>query len=169
MRAKDVLVDSLGRVREEVHAVVEGLPPGDLNARLDDRSNSISWLVWHLTRIQDDHVAGAFGLDQLWTSEGWADRFALDLAVEDTGYAHTPRQVAEVRVDGGDLLLDHYDAVHERSLTCLHGLRAEDLDRVVDENWSPPVTLGVRLVSVVSDSLQHVGQAAFVRGVLSRR
>ncbi|MGP4045898.1 mycothiol transferase [Streptomyces sp. 2A115] len=169
MHAKDVLVDAYGRIQEEVHAVVDGLSPDDLNARLDDQANSITWLVWHLTRVQDDHVADAFGLKQIWQSQDWADRFDLGLPRRDTGYGHTPQKVAKVRVDSGDLLLGYYDAVHEQSLTCLRDLRAGDLDRVVDENWSPPVTLGVRLVSVVSDDLQHVGQAAFVRGILRNR
>ncbi|MEV0227350.1 DinB family protein [Streptomyces sp. NPDC050704] len=169
MHAKDVLVDAYGRIQEEVHAVVDGLASDDLNSRLDDRANSITWLVWHLTRVQDDHVADAFGLKQIWLSQDWADRFDLGLPRRDTGYGHTPQQVAKVRVDSGDLLVGYYDAVHEQTLSALRELRAEDLNRVVDETWSPPVTLGVRLVSVLSDDLEHVGQAAFVRGVLGRR
>ncbi|MEU5291842.1 mycothiol transferase [Streptomyces umbrinus] len=169
MHAKDILVDAYGRIREEVHAAVDGLSPGDLNTRIDDRTNSISWLVWHLTRVQDDHVADAFGLKQVWLSQDWPDRFALGLPGRDTGYGHTPRQVAKVQVDSGDLLLGYYDAVHEQTLASLRDLRADDLDRIVDENWSPPVTLGARLVSVLSDDLQHVGQAAFARGILEGR
>ncbi|MDQ0772500.1 putative damage-inducible protein DinB [Streptomyces aurantiacus] len=169
MHAKDVLIETYGRIQEEVHAVVDGLSPDDLNARPDDHANSISWLVWHLTRVQDDHVADAFGLKQVWVSDGWADRFALALPHTDTGYGHTPQKVGKVRVDSGDLLVGYYDAVHEQTLAALRGLRADDLDRVVDENWSPPVTLSVRLVSVASDDLQHVGQAAYVRGLSADR
>ena len=169
MHAKDVLVEAYGRIQEEVHAVVDGLSPDDLNARLDDRANSITWLVWHLTRVQDDHVADAFGLKQVWLSQDWPDRFGLGLPSRDTGYGHTPQQVAKVRVDSGDLLLGYHDAVHEQTLAALRDLRADDLDRVIDESWSPPVTLAVRLTSVLSDDLQHVGQAAFVRGMLANR
>ncbi|MCX4903101.1 DinB family protein [Streptomyces sp. NBC_00878] len=169
MHAKDVLVDAFGRIREEVHAVVDDLSPDELNARVDDRTNSITWLVWHLTRVQDDHIADAFGLKQIWLSQDWPDRFALGLPDRDTGYGHTPQKVAKVHVDSGDLLLGYHDAVHEQTLAALRDLRADDLDRVVDANWSPPVTLGVRLISVLSDDLQHVGQAAFVRGMLENR
>ncbi|MEU5346096.1 DinB family protein [Streptomyces sp. NPDC020766] len=169
MHAKDVLVDAYGRIREEVHAAVDGLSPDELNTRLDDRTNSITWLVWHLTRVQDDHVADAFGLKQVWLSQDWPDRFALGLPGRDTGYGHTQRQVAKVQVDSGDLLLGYYDAVHEQTLAALRELRADDLDRIVDENWSPAVTLGARLVSVLADDLQHVGQAAFARGILEGR
>ncbi|MGW2565863.1 mycothiol transferase [Streptomyces sp. NPDC001537] len=166
MHAKDILIDGFNRIQEEVHAAVEGLGPDDLSARPLEAGNSIAWLVWHLTRVQDDHVADAFGLDQVWLAQDWEKRFGLDLPRRDTGYGHSSAKVAKVRVDSGDLLTGYYDAVHAQSLGVLRDLAAKDLERIVDENWDPPVTLGVRLVSVLSDDLQHVGQAAYVRGLL---
>ncbi|MFJ4835338.1 DUF664 domain-containing protein [Streptomyces sp. NPDC088747] len=166
MHAKDILIDAYSRIQEEVHTAVDGLSPDRLNTPPAVGANSISWLIWHLTRVQDDHVADAAGLEQVWLAEGWADRFALGLPDGDTGYGHTPEQVAQVRVDSGDLLLGYYDAVHEQTLGFLRGSAAKDLERVVDERWDPPVTLSVRLVSVVADDLQHVGQAAYVRGLV---
>ncbi|MGW0826617.1 mycothiol transferase [Streptomyces sp. NPDC002845] len=168
MHSKDVLTDAFGRIREEVHAAVEGLSPDDLNALPQEGANSISWLVWHLTRIQDDHVADVADRDQVWPAQGWSDRFGLGLPPHDTGYGHTPEQVAQVRVDSGDLLLGYFDAVHEQTLTFVDGLADKDLDRIVDERWTPAVTLGVRLISVLADDLQHAGQAAYVRGLLQR-
>ncbi|MFF0085200.1 DinB family protein [Streptomyces canus] len=166
MHAKDILIDGFTRIQEEVHAVVEGLTLDDLHQRPRPDANSVTWLVWHLTRVQDDHVAGALGLDQVWLTQDWEKRFGLDLKPRDIGYGHTAAQVAKVRVDSADLLTGYYDAVHDQSLEALRGLTAADLDRVVDENWDPPVTLGVRLISVLSDDLQHVGQAAYLRGLL---
>ncbi|MCX5555058.1 DinB family protein [Streptomyces sp. NBC_00038] len=165
MHAKDILIDAFSRIQEDVHAAVDGLPPDGLNTPPAAGANSISWLIWHLTRVQDDHVADVAELEQVWLSQGWADRFALGLPHPDTGYGHTPKQVAQVRVDSGDLLLGYYDAVHAQTLGFVRGLGAKDLERVVDERWDPPVTLGARLVSVLSDDLQHVGQAAYVRGL----
>ncbi|MFF1631855.1 DinB family protein, partial [Streptomyces sp. NPDC058272] len=146
MHAKDVLIDAYSRIQEEVHAVVDGLSPDDLNARPAVGANSISWLVWHLTRVQDDHVAEAAGLDQVWLDQGWEKRFGLDLPRRDTGYGHSPAKVAKVQIPSGDLLTGYYDAVHEQSLEFVRGLTAKDLERVVDERWTPAVTLGVRLV-----------------------
>ncbi|MEV5513493.1 DinB family protein [Streptomyces flaveolus] len=166
MHAKDILIEGYGRIQEEVHAAVEGLDPDGLNARPADDANSVAWLVWHLTRVQDDHIADAFGLDQVWLTQDWEKRFGLDLPRRDTGYGHSPAKVAKVRVDSADLLTGYYDAVHEQTLGALRSLAAKDLERVVDDNWDPPVTLGVRLVSVLSDDLQHVGQAAYVRGLV---
>ncbi|MFD7433912.1 DinB family protein [Streptomyces sp. NPDC059861] len=166
MHAKDILSDGYSRIREEVHAAVEGLTADDLNARPGPGANSITWLIWHLSRVQDDHIADAAGLDQIWLTQDWEKRFALGLPRDDTGYGHSPAKVAKVRVDSPDLLTGYYDAVHERTLGVLRELTAKDLERVVDERWDPPVSLGTRLVSVLSDDLQHVGQAAYVRGLV---
>ncbi|MBD0422796.1 DinB family protein [Streptomyces sp. TRM S81-3] len=166
MHAKDILIEGYSRIREEVHAVVEGLDPDELNARPAGDANSITWLVWHLTRVQDDHMADAFGLDQVWLAQEWEKRFGLGLPRLDTGYGHSSAKVAKVRVDSADLLTGYYDDVHEQTLGALRSVAAKDLERIVDENWDPPVTLGVRLVSVLSDDLQHAGQAAYVRGLL---
>ncbi|MFI5619803.1 DinB family protein [Streptomyces sp. NPDC051567] len=168
MKATEVIADGFGRVREVVHEVVGGLPAHRLNARAGPAANSVAWLVWHLTRVQDDHVADAAELPQVWDAQGWADRFGFALPAGSTGYGHTPRQAGAVSVGSGEPLLEYFEAVHAQTLRFVRGLTAADLDRVVDEGWDPPVTLGVRLVSVVSDDLQHAGQAAYVRGLLER-
>jgi uncharacterized damage-inducible protein DinB len=168
MTSADLLADAFGRIREEVHGAVRGLTPEQLSARLDPDANSIAWLVWHLTRIQDDHVAGVAQTEQIWTSDDWTDRFGLPFEPWATGYGHSSADVAAVTVDAGDLLVDYHDAVYEQTLRFLEHITDADLDRVVDESWDPPVTLGVRLVSVINDNAEHAGQAAFVRGVVLR-
>jgi uncharacterized damage-inducible protein DinB len=169
MNVADLLVDGFGRVRENVHAAVEGLTAEQLRTRLDDGGNSIAWLVWHLTRVQDDHVADVAGTEQVWTGQDWLSRFGLPFPAGDTGYGHRPADVEAVRVDKPDLLTGYYDAVHEQTVRFVESLDEQALDRIVDEAWDPPVTLGVRLVSVLDDDIQHAGQAMFVRGVLERR
>lgn len=166
MNAAEVFADAFDRIRDEVHAAIEGLTDERIARQPTEGTNSIGWLVWHLLRIQDDHVADVAGVDQVWTAQGWAERFGLPFEPQETGYAHTSADVANVRV-GADLLAGYNDAVHAQSRTYLASLSDADLGRVVDERWDPPVTLGVRLVSVVSDDLQHVGQAAYVRGLLA--
>jgi hypothetical protein len=135
---------------------------------LDSEANSIAWLVWHLTRVQDDHVAHVAGTEQAWTSGGWAERFDLPLEMADIGYDHDSDKVAVVTA-GADELRGYHEAVYENTSGFLGELSDADMDRVVDDRWDPPVTLGVRLVSVVADDLQHAGQAAFIRGILDRR
>ena len=168
MTVADLLTDAFGRIREEVHHAVDNLSQDELAFRVDGEANSIAWLVWHLTRIQDDHIAGVAGTEQVWTSRGWADRFGLPFGRMAHGYGHSSEEVAAVQVEA-ELLAGYHDEVFEATLRYVKTLTDADLSRVVDESWDPPVTLGVRMVSVISDDLQHVGQAAFVRGILMRR
>lgn len=169
MNSAELLTDAFGRIKEVVHGAVAGLTPDELAERIDPDANSVAWLVWHLTRIQDDHLADASGGEQVWTSGGWADRFGLPLPDGATGYGHGPDEVAAVRVKSARVLTGYHDAVHARTVDHVRGLRGTALNRVVDEGWDPPVTLGVRLISVISDDLQHAGQAALLRGMLLRR
>jgi hypothetical protein len=169
MTSADLLIDAFGRTREVVHQVVDGLTPEQLAFRVDPRANSIAWLVWHLTRIQDDHVADAAQTEQVWTSRGWVERFGLPFDPLATGYGHRADDVAAVRVESGELLMGYHDAVHQQTARYVERLSDADLARIVDRSWDPPVSLGVRLVSVIADDLQHAGQAAFVRGVVERR
>lgn len=167
MTSSDLLLDAFGRVHELVPAAVDGLSADQLAYRPDGEANSIAWLVWHLTRVQDDHIAGPAGAEQVWTAAGWSQRFGLPLDPAQIGYGHSTQDVAAVRATA-ELLTGYHEAVHEQTTAFLRGLSEGDLQRVVDRNWDPPVTLAVRLVSVVSDTLQHAGQAAYLRGLILR-
>jgi hypothetical protein len=70
---------------------------------------------------------------------------------------------------GPDVLLDYHNAVHDRTVAYLNTIDAGELDRIIDVRWDPPVSVGVRLVSVIDDDMQHAGQAAYVRGLFERR
>ena len=164
MDSAELLIECFTRIRDLVPATVDGLSDRQLNARPGGTGNSIGWLVWHLSRVQDDHVSDVAGEQQVWLSDGWRERFGLDLAGDDIGYGHSSTQVDTVRVST-ELLLGYHAAVADRSEHFIRGVGADDLDRVVDERWDPPVTMGARLVSVLSDCLQHLGQAAYVRGL----
>ena len=169
MTSAELLIDAFGRIRQIVDGVVRGLTPEQLVFRVDYTANSIAWLVWHLTRIQDDHIADAAQIEQVWTSRGWAERFGLPFDEGATGYGHATDEVAAVKVGSGELLVDYHDAVYEQTIRYVERVTDPDLDRIVDESWDPPVSLGVRLVSVIGDNLEHAGQAAFVRGIVLRR
>ncbi len=168
MDSSDILIDAFGRIQELVHTVIEGLEPDALAFRPDGEVNSIGWLVWHLTRVQDDHVSEIAGRDQAWVADGWADRFEMEPDPSNTGYGHTSDQVASVR-PSAQLRRDYHDAVHDRTVEYLRAIDPDELGRIVDYGWDPPVSVGVRLVSVIGDDLQHAGQAAYARGLFERR
>jgi hypothetical protein len=145
------------------------LSASQLVYRPAETANSIAWLAWHLTRIQDDHVADLAGAPQAWIADDWHTRFGRPSNANDTGFGHGPVEVASIAPPNAQLLIDYYAAVHKRSLDFLAQQTCGEMDRVVDTNWNPPVTMGVRLVSVVNDCTQHVGQMAYVRGLIEER
>ena len=167
MSPSEVLTDAFNRIREAVHSAVKDATIGVLTFRADPETNTIAWLVWHLTRVQDGHITELVGGEQVWIAGGWVDRFALPFEREATGYGQSAEEVAVVRPDA-ELLVGYYDAVHVRTVDYLHGLDDTEFDRIVDTSWDPPVTLAARLVSIVSDDLQHAGQASYVRGLAER-
>jgi hypothetical protein len=166
-RLNDLIADAFDRIRSGAHRAVAGLDTAALTLRPDADANSIAWLIWHVARIQDDHVSDLARTEQRWT-QGWYERFGVPFERSDTGYGHSSEQVAAVRASA-DELLGYLDAVHEATTAYVETISLDDLDHVVDESWDPPVTLGVRLVSVITDNLEHVGQAAYVRGLAQRR
>jgi uncharacterized damage-inducible protein DinB len=167
MTPADLLTDALGRTREGVHDLLADLDDEALAWRPAPHANTIAWLVWHLLRVQDDHVSHVAGIEQVWNAQGYVDRFGLPFDKGATGYGQSSEEVGQVRVGGG-LLREYADAVTDATFAYLSTLGPDDLDRVVDERWDPPVTLGVRLVSVLDDDAQHMGQAAYVKGLLPR-
>lgn len=168
METADILVDAYGRIQELVHIAATGLDEEQLAYRPEPGANSIAWLVWHLTRIQDDHVAEIAGRGQAWVESDWAARFGMEPDPANTGYGHTPADVAAIRPADDAPLLGYHDVVADRTRAYLATIDADELDRIIDESYDPPVPVGVRLVSVVSDNIQHAGQARYLRGIVER-
>lgn len=164
MDARDLLVDHFERIRELYVALPEGLDVDTAHRRPAGTGNPIAWLMWHAARVQDDHVAGVSGAGQAW-EDGWAERFDLPFDRHDIGYGHSSEEVGRVRIERLQDLVDYHEAVHLLSLRYLDRVDSEELDRVIDRRWDPPVTAGVRLVSLLGDCLQHLGQAAYVKGL----
>lgn len=167
MLSTELLTEAFSRIRAVVHTALKDASVEVLTFRADPEANTIAWLVWHLTRVQDDHISELMGDEQIWTAGGWADRFDLPFDRAATGYGQIAADVAAVHADA-ELLEGYYDAVHARTIDYLATLAEADFARIVDTSWDPPVTLAVRLVSIVSDDLQHAGQASYVRGLARR-
>ena len=167
MTPSELLIEEFSRIQGTVRKTLKGASVATLTFRADADANTIAWLTWHLSRVQDDHLADLAGTAQVYTGQGWAERFDFPFGPTATGYGHTSADVAAVRADA-DLLGGYYDAVHTATVAYLGTLVETDLERVIDESWTPAVTVGVRLASVLSDDLQHAGQAAFVRGLAGR-
>ncbi|OBI47478.1 hypothetical protein A5707_19575 [Mycobacterium kyorinense] len=166
--AQELLRDAFTRLIEHVDQITDGLTEEQSSYRQSPNANSIAWMVWHSARVQDAQLADIAGVEQVWTRDGWVDRFGLDLPRDDTGYGHSPEDVAKVQASR-DLLAGYYHAVHKLTLEYVVSVTSDELARVVDTNWDPPVTASMRLVSIIDDCAQHLGQAAYVLGVAHRR
>ncbi len=165
----DLLTELFERIAENVHDAVDGLDADALSTPPVPGTNPIGWLVWHLTRVQDHHLAEILGQEQVWVSGDWAPRFGVAADPDNTGYGHSEQDVMGIRPAGADVLIEYYDAVAARTHVFLERTTPHDLDRIVDDNWDPPVSLGVRLVSIADDGIQHAGQASYAKGIIERR
>src|SRR5581483_4540105 len=163
--ADATLQDLYGRIPDRVRHAVDGLDPDQLVWAPKPGANHSGWLVWHLTRVQDHHVSELLDDEQLYLRDGWAERLGCRPDPQDHGYGHSPEDVANVRPPSAELLVQYYEAVHARTMAFVDALGDDDLDRVVDRRWDPPVTMRVRLVSVADDDLEHAAQAAYLRGL----
>ncbi|KZS66673.1 mycothiol transferase [Mycobacterium ostraviense] len=163
--AQELLRDAFTRLIEHADDLTDGLTDDVATYRPTPSANSIAWLLWHSARVQDIQLAHIAGVEQVWTRDGWVDRFGLDLPRDDTGYGHSPADVGKVRAPAG-LLHGYYYAVHQLTLEYVAGVTAVELSRIVDTNWDPPVTASMRLVSIIDDCAQHLGQAAYLRGIV---
>lgn len=168
MQPTDVYLDSLDRVHELIPAVLDGLTVQDITWRPDPGSNPMGWLIWHLLRALDDHVSHIGDRETVWLADGWQQRFGLPYEPTASGFGMTGEQVGQFRIDDLGLLTGYAEAVRAMSREVIGGLGTDDLDRVIDTRWDPPVTIAIRLTSVVVEVAQHIGQAAYLRGMRER-
>lgn len=169
MKANEVLLEAYSRITQNVENTLKDLTTEDLTYRIDPGANTVAWLVWHLARVEDSQISSAAGLAQVW-DQGWYEKFnfAPVIGPHDTGYGHSNEQVTAI-VANTKLLTEYYEDVCHQTKKYLESINEDDLDIIIDKNWNPPVTLGVRLASILVDISQHVGQANYVRGVILRQ
>ena len=162
MDARNVLREAASRPAAEAKALVNTLPEGALNAHAGGHTNSIAWLLWHAGRQMDVQLA-----QQVWHSQGFDARFNLGELGNTVGYGHTAEQARAVVVEDAALLVEYLGAATAALSEYIASLSEADLDDVIDTSWTPHVTRGVRLVSMIDDAAQHVGQAAYAAGILA--
>lgn len=165
MNALDILLDAASRPLDALEALAPRLTDEVLNAHPAGHPNSVAWLLWHTGREIDVQLAHLTGLDELWTRDGFRERFALGAVGDGVGYGHTAEQARAVVVVDPQLLVEYASATVDALSDYLSTLDESALDAVVDPRWNPPVTRGVRLVSIIDDAAQHIAQAAYVCGM----
>jgi hypothetical protein len=152
------------RVRDDLRTSIDGATADELDRRLG--SNSIGWLVWHISRGQDRNLSELTGSTQLWLADGWAARFDRPADPADTGFGHSAEQAMAFRSPSPGLLLAYHAATHELAETYLANAPDDDLTRlVVSPTLSNTHPVEERLTGQLQDSSAHTGQIALLRGL----
>jgi hypothetical protein len=157
---------ALQRNWDMVTSAVEGVDDETLGRMPNDASNSMAWLVWHMTRVADRFIYGRFqDADQLWTAGGWEEKFGMDAGPDEFGMGWSTEQVANWDVPSRDVLVGYYDAVNTATRDYINGLDGDGLERQVPAA-APGTTMSVAdaLGILVWDNIVHGGQVAYIRG-----
>jgi len=161
-----MMMDAYSRIPERLEPVLTGLSKADLEWRPGPFANSIGWLAWHLARGQDKQIAVLMGKEQLWVKDGWYKKFKRSANPTDTGYGHSVAEVKAFRSPGSKMQMDYVRAVSARTKRYILSLKPAELNWKLNEpQWKPIPTVGVRIVSILGDGQQHLGQAAYIRGL----
>jgi uncharacterized damage-inducible protein DinB len=167
MTPVDLLANGFARIPTAIQRAISGLDAQQVATPPAPHANTLAWLTWHIARGQDAWISDLEGREEVWTADGWQERFALPFAAEENGFG-MPEDAVMLVVAAPTLLTAYLDTVTARTLAYLQTLTSADLDEIVDHRRTPPVSRGVQLLSILDDGLQHAGQASYVRGILNR-
>ena len=166
MAASDVIKTSLERNWGMVDRALEGLDDTTLASRINDQSNSIAWLLWHMTRVVDTFIHTRLqDKPQLWILDGWCEKCGLSEDPETTGQGWSSERVAAWTLPPRVVLLGYLEATKNATKEYLDGLSDDDLNAT---RMVPPATeprsVSEMLGIMVFDNIVHGGQIAFLRG-----
>ncbi len=163
MSKLEFLMDTLERGQERFLETLEQMTVAETNTMPNPLIKSVTWLIWHSSRVLDYQISPLAGLPQLYEAAGFKERFNLDLPDDTEDWRHTPEEAAKVVVKDKHILIDYLQASMDRTRAYFANLEEERLADVVDRSWTPAVTRAVRLVSTVDDIVMHSGQAVYTR------
>jgi uncharacterized damage-inducible protein DinB len=164
MEFQQLLVGVFERVSQVLEEALDGLNQDDLSYLPQADCNSIGWLTWHLTRVQDSTISRLTGKEQLWIAEKWYSKFNRNADSTDNGVGHSSKDVSNFQSPDTETLLDYHHAVLKQTNEYVGKLSTNELGREID--WPRFPTVGLLLAAQISETLQHVGQIAYLRGML---
>ncbi|MDA1215963.1 MAG: DinB family protein [Chloroflexi bacterium] len=158
-------LNALGRADGTLKRALEGLTREELMQQpAGPGSNPIGWLAWHLTRVQDGYGSRIAGVEQVWRTQKWYEKFGL----EETPPSYKPETVGTFDPISAELLLEYYEMVKTATVGYIASLSAEDWERQLPQidPSRPPQTVADGVAIITSDNIQHIGQIAYVRGLI---
>ena len=164
MEFQQLLQNIFERVSQSLEGALDGLTQEELNRLPNPDCNSIGWLTWHLTRAQDSAVSGFMEKEQIWITDKWYSKFNRNADSTDNGVGHSSEEVSNFQSPDAKTLLDYHHAVLKQTNEYVSKLSTDELGRETD--WPRFPTVGLLLAAQISETLQHVGQIAYLRGML---
>jgi hypothetical protein len=163
MKITQLSIDTLKRAQERFEDTLDQMDVSEANTMPNPLIKSVTWLMWHTARELDYQISDLNETEPLWVVDGWSEKFALDLPDDTEDWCHTPEEAAKVVVEDKKLLQDYLKASVDLTTLYLENLEEKSLSDIIDQNWTPPVTRQVRLVSAIDDAIMHSGQAVYTR------
>ena len=154
---------------DDLVTALDGLTCDELNWRPTLESNSISWLVWHMARVEDNWVNLRLrGKDSVWDAEGWSEQLGVD--VQGNGWGQSAEEIRGMPRIDVEHAMRYYRNV--RAVTSVYfedEMTEADLAAVVKHpsgnpklNWTYAQVLG----HLLSEEAQHLGQVSYLRGMM---
>ena len=162
---KDAIKSGLEEYLEGLKKAVDGLTPTELRWQPTLTSNNISWIVWHMARVEDRWVNQVLRKDvEVWIRDGWYEKFGM--AEEVHGYGETENQVRAMPDVAMSDILAYFNSVRQSTLTHLAQMTPADLEA----RYSHPRRSGIRgdwiLGHILVEEGQHLGQVGYIRGMI---
>ena len=167
MLPAESIIYALQRNWEMVDSALEGLDEAALARQPSDQCNSAAWILWHMTRVVDTFVHTRLrSIPQLWTQNGWHQKFDMPDDAEDRGGGWTAGQVAAWQPPAKEVQLGYYAAIKSAATEYLKSLTVADLEKtMVIPPVAEPRSVAMLLGQFTWDNVAHGGQIAYLRGL----
>ena len=166
MSANRTTLSALERNWQMVKSAVSDVDEAAMAVRPNEDSNSMSWLIWHMSRVTDRFIH--FRLTdkpQLWTVDAWHEKFNMPDEPHDIGMGWSNEQAAAWQAPSKDVLMGYFEKANAAATDYLNSITDAELEREIP--WTAPVaTLRIdeALGILVWDNIVHGGQVAYLRG-----
>ena len=167
MKGAKILSDMLEMSDSLVRRALEGLTDADLIKRPSDQDNTIGWLMWHKTRVEDIAFADASGEEQFWISDKWHEKFGMEPNPGQMGFRGFARTSDEPRVQERKTFSATPTPFGRARLRCWRASRPRTSTRKSPPRWARPSKSGTTSGRVAADNIQHGGQICYLRGFIT--
>jgi uncharacterized damage-inducible protein DinB len=161
---QEAIQSGLEEYLQGLHYALEGLTPAETRWQPTLHTNHITWLVWHMARVEDRWIARLQQCSEVWNAEGWADRFHMDPV--STGSGHTMDEVRAMPDIPLTDLMAYFDAVRAVTRHYLAHVTDADLAREYQHPRFGAITGAWIVGHLFVEVSQHLGQVELIRGMM---